>query len=104
VRWNFLAPQFPIAINFDDCRACCAVPRTRRFSLRSNRSEQALTFIADTSRKEERRRVGRSPAPSSQGAKTSYPMIFHFFWFSLAQSRVKAAECSLGVRMLKSMA
>src|SRR5258708_5147655 len=29
-----------------------------RFSLRSNRSEQTMTFIADTSSKEERRRRG----------------------------------------------
>jgi hypothetical protein len=41
--------------------------------------------------------------PMSQGATSSYAMIFHFS-LSLAQSRVKAAACSPGVRKLKSKA
>lgn len=40
---------------------------------------------------------------ASYGASSSYAMIFHFS-LSLAQSRVKAALCSPGVRKLKSVA
>jgi hypothetical protein len=42
-------------------------------------------------------------ASASHGASSSYAMIF-LFSLSLAQSRVKAALCSPGVRKLKSVA
>lgn len=42
-----------------------------RFSLRSNRSEQTMTFIADTSSKEERRRWGlKGAVPEVQSPQT----------------------------------
>lgn len=48
-------------------------------------------------------RLGFLSMPASHGASSSYAMIFHFS-FSLAQSKVRAAECSPGVRKVKSVA